>query len=78
MQDGKAEIVLPDYFESLTRKEERTVQLTAKGTEPFTLSYDSIEDGEFNVYGTKKDGEFSWEVRAVRADIDPLKTEITR
>jgi len=59
----------------LTRKEHRTVQLTAKGREPYGLSYTDIADGMFHVYGTKPDGEFSWEVKAVRADIEPILVE---
>ncbi len=75
LENGEAIIELPEYFEALTRKEGRTVQLTAKGTEPYLLSYTDIVNGEFTVYGTKLDGEFSWEVKAVRADIEPLKVE---
>ena len=68
-------IKLPDYFEALTRKENRTVLLTAKGEEPYRLSYDPIIDGQFIVYGTKQDGEFYWEVKAVRADVEELEVE---
>jgi hypothetical protein len=75
LRDGEATIKLPDYFEALTRKEGRTVMLTAKGKEPFRLSYEEIKDGQFKVYGTKTDGEFSWEVKAVRADVDELEVD---
>ncbi|HKQ74568.1 MAG TPA: LamG domain-containing protein, partial [Blastocatellia bacterium] len=68
LRKGETLIRLPEYFEALTRKEGRTVQLTAKGKEPFRLSYEEIKDGQFKVYGTKSNGEFSWEVKAVRAD----------
>ncbi|MCX7715972.1 MAG: hypothetical protein N2Z73_00980 [Endomicrobia bacterium] len=71
----KAEIYLPEYFEALTRKENRTVQLTAIGEEPFVLSCSDVKDGKFSVYGTKIDGEFFWEVKAVRADIEELQVE---
>jgi hypothetical protein len=72
---GQATVKLPDYFEALTRKEERTVQLTAKGTEPYLLSATEVKNGRFKVSGTKQDGEFYWEVKAVRADVEPLKIE---
>jgi hypothetical protein len=74
LEDGRAVVELPAYFEALTRKEGRTVQLTAKGAEPFLLSYEDVAGGRFTVHGTKTDGRFSWEVRAVRADgaaLDP-------
>ncbi|MFA7000476.1 MAG: hypothetical protein WC241_05220 [Candidatus Paceibacterota bacterium] len=73
---GEATIKLPDYFEALTRKEGRTIQLTAKGKEPFLLSCADVTDGKFFVYGAKPDGKFYWEVKAVRADIKPLEVEI--
>jgi hypothetical protein len=73
--EGKAIIELPDYFEALTRKEGRTVQLTAKGTKPYLLSASEVKDGKFTVYGTEPDGEFYWEVKAVRADVEPLQVE---
>ncbi|MCB9763649.1 MAG: hypothetical protein H6739_28025 [Alphaproteobacteria bacterium] len=73
--DGEATVTLPAYFEALTRPEGRTVQLTAKGRVPFLLSYEDIEDGRFTVYGTVPDGVFSWEVRAVRADVERLVVE---
>jgi len=73
--NGQALIRLPEYFETLTRPEDRAVLLTAKGREPFLLSYTDIVDGKFTVYGTRPDGEFSWEVKAVRADIEPLVIE---
>jgi hypothetical protein len=75
LQNGEATIRLPEYFEALTRKEGRTVQLTAKGIEPFRLSYEEVKDGEFKVYGSKANGEFSWEVKAIRADVAHLTVE---
>lgn len=62
----------------MTRKEDRTVSLTAKGAEPYLLSYTDIEDGRFKAYGTKQDGRFSWEVKAVRADVEKLEVEKKR
>jgi hypothetical protein len=72
---GKAIIELPDYFEVLTRKEHRTIQITAKGTKPYLLSASEVKDGKFMVYGTEPDGEFYWEVKAIRADVEPLQIE---
>jgi hypothetical protein len=73
--DGVATVALPEYFEALTRPTERTVQLTAMGRVPFLLSYEPVTDGRFTVHGTQPDGRFAWEVRAVRADVDPLDPE---
>ena len=68
-------IRLPEYFEALTRNEGRTIQLTAKGKEPYLLSATEILDGKFEVFGNKPDGGFYWEVKAVRADIPLLVPE---
>ena len=76
LQDGRATVLLPDYFEALTRPEGRTVQLTARGREPFALSHDGVAAGRFQAFGTRADGEFDWEVRAVRADVDALVTDL--
>jgi Concanavalin A-like lectin/glucanases superfamily len=78
LEHGRATIHLPDYFEALTRKAGRTVVLTPKGREPFLLSYEDIVDGTFRVYGTSSDGEFSWEVKAVRADVGRLEVEVRK
>lgn len=72
LTDGRCEIVLPQYFEDLTHTTGRTVQLTAKGQEPFVLSYTDIENGRFTVHGTSASGWFSWEVKAVRKDLTEL------
>jgi hypothetical protein len=76
--NGEAVVELPDYFEALTRREGRTVQLTPKGAEPYLLSATDVVDGKFKVYGSKPDGSFYWEVKAVRADVEPLKVEVER
>lgn len=73
--NGVAEIVLPEYFESLTRKDKRTILLTPIGEEPFLLSCTRIQNGKFRVYGSKLDGEFFWEIKAIRADIEELQVE---
>jgi hypothetical protein len=75
---GEARVLLPEYFEALTRKEGRTVQLTAKGKQPFLLSYEDVADGAFRVCGTKSDGRFAWEVKAVRADVSVLAVEVKK
>lgn len=76
--NGEAAVILPDYFETLTRKENRTVLLTPKGTQPFLVSCTDVVDGKFTVYGTKLDGEFFWEVKAVRGDVESLEEEVTK
>ncbi len=73
--NGVATITLPDYFDSLTRDNTATVLLTAKGKTPFLLSYDEFDETSFVVYGSVVNGEFDWEVKAVRADLDPLEVE---
>lgn len=78
LKDGQATIHLPDYFEALTRQEGRTVLLTPKGREPFLLSHEDIVDGTFKVYGTRAGGAFSWEVKAVRADVGRLEVEVRK
>lgn len=75
LEKGKATVKLPDYFRALTRPEHRTLQLTAIGEIPYVLSSTGIRDGEFSVYGTNPDGEFYWEVKAERADVEPLVVE---
>jgi hypothetical protein len=76
LREGRATVRLPEYFEALTRPEGRTVTLTAIGREPFLLSYEDVAQGAFRVHGTKPDGEFSWEIKAVRADVDRLEAEV--
>lgn len=77
MVDREKQIVLPEYFEALTRKEGRTVLLTCKnGWSP--IYYEEIVDGKFMVKTTEQGNpaqEFSWEVKAARADGEPLVAE---
>ncbi|MCP4651940.1 MAG: hypothetical protein GY858_00950 [Candidatus Omnitrophica bacterium] len=75
LKNGKAAVKLPEYFEALARKKDRTIQLTARGPMPYVLSCSAIKDGKFIAYGSKKDGVFYWEVKAVRADVDVLLSE---
>ncbi|HEU5089930.1 MAG TPA: hypothetical protein VFT99_20890, partial [Roseiflexaceae bacterium] len=76
LRDGRAMVRLPCYFEALTRQEGRTVQLTAIGERPFSLSYTPITDGAFCVHGACAEGAFAWQVTAVRADIAELQVEV--
>ncbi len=73
--NGRAIVALPDYFDALTRDHTATVLLTAKGDAPFLLSYDRFDEKSFVVHSTKADGEFDWEVKAIRADVAPLEIE---
>jgi len=75
LENGRATVRLPDYFEALTLPGERTVQLTARGRAPFALSHGGVVDGAFEAFGARADGEFDWEVRAVRADVPALEVE---
>ena len=75
---GEVSITLPSYFEALTRKEQRTVQLTPiDGWAPLYVK-GGVKDGQFTVR-TAASGDpaqrFYWEVKAVRADVAPLVVE---
>ena len=69
--DGTATIALPDYFEALTLKEQRNVQITATGR-PFLVGAEPIEDGAFVAYG-EPGRDIGWHVSAVRElfDVEP-------
>lgn len=79
--DGHTRVQLPDYFEALTRPEERTVMLTpcCEGDEPVSmLAASSIVDGGFTVRSADDRNPrqaFYWEVKAVRADVARLDVE---
>lgn len=73
--NGQARVELPEYFNALTRDNTTTILLTAKGRVPFFLSYDDFDEKSFVVYGSVEEGEFEWEVKAVRADVEPLQVE---
>ncbi|MEH1014766.1 peptidoglycan-binding protein [Micromonospora sp. CPCC 206060] len=80
--DGTATVTLPDYFEALTLPEGRTVQLTPlfDDDEPVcALAASRVRDGAFRVRtadGSPAGHAFCWQVSAVRADVEPLVTEI--
>jgi hypothetical protein len=69
--DGTAVVGLPDYFESLTKPDKRTVQLTCiDGWSPIYVSGD-VTGGQFTVLLKGSDGtdqKFHWAVQAVRND----------
>lgn len=78
--NGKAEIQLPDYFEKLTRIENRTVFLSSMDYETLSVisqNGSQIKDGKFIVKSKtpEANGKFEWEVVAIRADIDKLEVE---
>jgi len=79
--DGAKEIELPDYFEALTRKENRTAQLTPiDGYSPLYID-GRVKSGKFVVRtspGGNPEQKFFWEVKAVRADIAQLVAEETK
>jgi hypothetical protein len=79
--NGEAVVTLPPYFEALTRKEGRTVQLTPiTGWAPLYVT-DGVQGGGFTVRtddSKKATQRFFWEVKAVRADIAPVPVETAR
>jgi hypothetical protein len=81
LSDGRATVQLPDYFEALTRKENRTVLITPKFENDSAVSMlaaSSVEDGKFDVKMIDRKNpsqKFYWEVKAVRADIGILDVE---
>ncbi|MEU8263235.1 hypothetical protein AB0C02_21715 [Micromonospora sp. NPDC048999] len=82
LEHGVATVELPAYFEALTRPEGRTVQLTPvfEDDEPVAaLAAGRVRDGAFRVRtvdGSTASHAFYWEVKAVRADLEPLAVEV--
>ncbi len=78
LRNGKVVITLPDYFESLTHKENRTVQLNSEnGWSPLFVK-DGIKNGQFIVQTTSNGNpsqDFNWVVTAERKDISKLEVE---
>lgn len=80
---GLCVIELPDYFESLTMQEGRTVLLTVIDTDPDIknvipmLASTRVKDGAFRVRSDIEYVSFFWEVKAVRKDVPPLDVEPT-
>lgn len=83
LSNGEAIISLPDYFEALTRKENRTVLLTPKFSDDAPISMlaaSEVKDGTFTVKmidSKNPSQKFYWEVKAVRADVEKLEVERT-
>lgn len=81
LEQGEATVILPDYFEALTRKEKRTVMLTPKleGETPVSmLAASVVKEGKFvvrRIDDKNPSQKFYWEVKAVRADIEELVVE---
>ena len=81
LEDRRVRVKLPDYFEALVRADGRTIALTAccEDDEPISvLAASRIVDGAFTVRSADDSNSrqrFYWEVKAIRADIEPLKTE---
>ena len=80
LRDGKALIVLPEYFEALTKKEGRTVLITPKFEQDeekvSQLAASSVTNGRFMVRtidGNNPNTKFYWEVKAVREDVPDLE-----
>jgi hypothetical protein len=79
--DGEVEVELPNYFESLTHVDNRTIQLTPITNESGLtdiLSTSKIKDGKFKVNAilkTNPNQEFYWEVKAERKDIERIEVE---
>lgn len=79
LENGETEIILPEWFESLTAMDGRTILLTPifEGSIE-TLAPTRIVNGKFKVYGVtgnNKNQTFYWEVKAVRKDIPMLEAE---
>lgn len=88
LAEGRTTVVLPSYFETLTRKENRTVHLTPKfefETEYIcNVAASEVKDGEFTIraFGVSNPASCAhgvyWEVRAERKDIEKLTVEKNR
>lgn len=81
LDEGEAEVRLPDYFESLTLKEGRTVTLTnIDGFDRIMVKRikgETISDGRFIVASDNPSSiqEFDWEVKAIRRNVSEFKVE---
>ena len=88
LENGRAEVALPSYFERLTHTSDRTVILTnIDGFDRLAVETQrdgKIANGRFVVISDNPNSAqaFDWEVKAVRKDVPrlvdaPLKTEIS-
>ncbi len=80
LQNGKATITLPSYFEILTMQEGRTVLLTpefSSDNDPISnVAASYVKNGQFTVRAIDNNNpsqKFYWEVKAVRSDVPPLQ-----
>ena len=78
-QDGLAEVLLPDYFESLTFMEDRSVLLTQIYDDEYPalvlMAASRIENGRFKIKTIGR-ARIAWEVKAVRRiGVDRLVVE---
>ena len=84
LDNGEASVDLPAYFEALTRAEHRTVLVTPildDDGSACPLAVSAVQNGQFRVRALDKREQrqrFYWEVKAVRADIEPVEVEIER
>ena len=85
LEEGRATIELPSYFEALCRADDRTVLVTPKVTwdhnDVGVLGATPVSEGKFTVIagsGTDPNQEFYWEVKGVRGDIDRFEVEPIR
>jgi hypothetical protein len=85
LHHGRAEVVLPAYFEAMAREEGRTVLVTpifdSNSERVSALAASHVVRGAFQVRGIDSNNPnqaFDWEVKAVRADVQPLVVEPRR
>jgi hypothetical protein len=74
--NGSVEVTLPSYFEGLTLPSDRSVQLTqiADDVPVFSqLAASRVAGGKFRIFSSEKSVSVHWEVKAIRADIEPLE-----
>ncbi|TFD80308.1 hypothetical protein E3T54_03510 [Cryobacterium sp. Sr8] len=77
--NGECVVMLPDYFEALTKTEGRTVLITPIG-KPYPVGADLPSGGTFTAYG-EAGRSFSWLVKAARSGVDfdvEQAVEVTR
>jgi hypothetical protein len=81
LSNGEEIVLLPEYFEALTRREDRTVLLTPRfeGDAPVSMvAASEVKDGKFTVKMIDRKNpsqKFYWEVKAIRADVGILEVE---
>jgi hypothetical protein len=79
--DGKTTITLPEYFEALTMKDGRTVQITQVDDDSAdfaSFKVSRVIGGKFTVKSNVPAAKFFWQVNAIRADVEPLTVEVEK